>query len=657
MTPPQKRPLGGEGPTTNHLLRAALLYARKGIRVLPLEPEGKAPIGSFVPNGLHDATTEIDTIRSWWKREPRANIGVMAPEGAVIVDIDPRAGGVETIKTLVNGNKLGSLVAKTGGADKGQHIWLKDAPQHLPGKLGAGVDLKAGGKGYVVAPPSIHPDTGRAYAWKDKFDLDVMVSWPSYLKAPDSRTPSAHEGTSDLTRGQVDDLLSRISAVDYDDWREVGMALKAGFGDKAFKTWVKWSKTAPEHADIVTFRKKWKSFKGSGISTGTLVAKAGLKHPPPIPAVDEFDAVEDDDDLIGLLPKPKVLKPLDLVRLNAVSAKPVPWAWPGYLAHGTMHCIAGEPSAGKSTFVSGLVSRMTQGVAWPDGTQMDEPLDVLLVNGEESLQSTVVPRLINCGADLGRITLVREQDKPFSLMDDIERTRQVLLKHPEIKVLVVDPIGSYMHGSKQKNMDSWKDDHVRGVLHPWARITEEFNLIFIFVAHFGKSKGSKGMHRVMGSQAFTAITRITHVCTTAAEYAGDSEAKAIGAVKQNLGRMRPPLLYYIRPVEDDYDAAPTVEFGAPVQGIASLDDLMLFEDTSKKVHEDDQSLPARIVREVERGEGRSMNAIAEAIGVQGTSGGTQSAMHRLIDSGVLVGVKGPRKALLLYTPSTVDIMG
>ena len=37
---------------------------------------GKHPLGPVAPNGLDNATTDLDTIRVWFKQYPRANLAV-----------------------------------------------------------------------------------------------------------------------------------------------------------------------------------------------------------------------------------------------------------------------------------------------------------------------------------------------------------------------------------------------------------------------------------------------------------------------------------------------------------------------------------------------------------------------------------------------------
>src|SRR5260221_12533215 len=88
----------------NILLDAALAYAAQGIPVFPLAPGMKVPAISKDEGGrgFHDATTDTERIRRWWKRWPRANIGIPtgSASGWVVIDIDPRHGGDRSLAAL-----------------------------------------------------------------------------------------------------------------------------------------------------------------------------------------------------------------------------------------------------------------------------------------------------------------------------------------------------------------------------------------------------------------------------------------------------------------------------------------------------------------------------------------------------------------------------
>jgi len=86
----------------NPLVCSALTYGKRGWPVLPLHPSGKAPLGSLVPRGILDATCDSETIQHWWDTKPDANIGIRtgAVSGLVVLDVDPRHGGDDTLYEL-----------------------------------------------------------------------------------------------------------------------------------------------------------------------------------------------------------------------------------------------------------------------------------------------------------------------------------------------------------------------------------------------------------------------------------------------------------------------------------------------------------------------------------------------------------------------------
>ena len=129
---------------------------------LPVFPcNGKLP---RTEHGFHDASTDTDTVISWWQRWPDANIGIAtgARSGLVVLDVDVQHGGQGTL------NERGKLPEApevlTGGG--GKHIYFVHPGgevRYSAGKLGPGLDVRGDG-GYMVAPPSVH-ENGRAYKW------------------------------------------------------------------------------------------------------------------------------------------------------------------------------------------------------------------------------------------------------------------------------------------------------------------------------------------------------------------------------------------------------------------------------------------------------------------------------------------------------------
>ncbi len=144
------------------LLDAALWYARHELHVHALQPRGKVPA---TPHGCLDATTDPVAIEAMWSN-PQFNIGIATgPRSGVLgLDIDGEKGEA-TLAELER--KHGPLpVGAQVRTARGRHLYFRHPDQSIrnsAGKLGPGLDVRGEG-GYLVAPPSIHPD-GSRYIW------------------------------------------------------------------------------------------------------------------------------------------------------------------------------------------------------------------------------------------------------------------------------------------------------------------------------------------------------------------------------------------------------------------------------------------------------------------------------------------------------------
>ena len=156
---------------SGELREAALDYARLGWPVFPLGVRGKLPMIAKADGGkgCHDATTDPGLIEIWWKRWPEANIGITCCAASFFaLDIDPKHGGDEAMRDIVArfGRLPATVTARTGSG--GWHYYFRAIPDFVlnsVGRIGAGIDTRGGERdGYVVAPPSVHPD-GPRYEW------------------------------------------------------------------------------------------------------------------------------------------------------------------------------------------------------------------------------------------------------------------------------------------------------------------------------------------------------------------------------------------------------------------------------------------------------------------------------------------------------------
>jgi len=151
-------------------------YAKAGWYVFPIKPRDKTPL---TPHGLNDATIRIDIIRRWWEKAPQANIGLnCGKSGLIAIDLDKHGeqDGLTQWETLTQRYGLNPMTAisLTGGG--GRHLLFR-IPQdckikNSAGKLAPGIDVRGAG-GYVVLPPSIHPN-GKPYAWSDDVAIEPL---------------------------------------------------------------------------------------------------------------------------------------------------------------------------------------------------------------------------------------------------------------------------------------------------------------------------------------------------------------------------------------------------------------------------------------------------------------------------------------------------
>lgn len=145
------------------LLGSALWYAGQGLPVFPCAPRQKRPT---TRNGLKDATTDPEQIKTWWRQTPAANIA--APTGVLfdVIDVDGPQ-GVATIAPHLH--RIRPLTTGTVSTPRpgGLHYYLPPDPKRRNGAgQGPGVDWRGTG-GYVLLPPSITDEHGEGltYRW------------------------------------------------------------------------------------------------------------------------------------------------------------------------------------------------------------------------------------------------------------------------------------------------------------------------------------------------------------------------------------------------------------------------------------------------------------------------------------------------------------
>lgn len=139
-------------------LREAAFYLKSiGWPIFPLAPSGKTPV---TENGVldHERFT-LEVTNAWWLAHPASNIGVATGIVFDVVDIDGPV-GEEALRAALPGYVHEGPEVHTG---RGRHLYFAKATLRNAANHEIKIDYR-GHNGYVVAPPSIHPD-GHRYEW------------------------------------------------------------------------------------------------------------------------------------------------------------------------------------------------------------------------------------------------------------------------------------------------------------------------------------------------------------------------------------------------------------------------------------------------------------------------------------------------------------
>jgi hypothetical protein len=230
--------------------------------------------------------------------------------------------------------------------------------------------------------------------------------------------------------------------------------------------------------------------------------------------------------------------------MGSVTAKPVPWLWPGRIPLGMLTIFAGAPGTAKSFVSLYLAGRITTGGIWPDVGKSAPMGTVILLAAEDSTEYTIKPRLDILGADSTRVekidmvfTLDRKGQKHFSLADDLKEL-EVMVKKTGAKLVIIDPLNSYL-GGKQ---DGFKDVEVRRVLDPLKEMAERLGIAVVLLMHTKKGLEDEIIYGIGGSVAVPAVARSIFFCTRDPETPGRFY---FTHPKINISVEMPPLSYTI----------------------------------------------------------------------------------------------------------------
>ena len=230
----------------------------------------------------------------------------------------------------------------------GAHIWVTMREQDIPKKITyankSGIDVFSG-----LVGQRANVIFTNFYASGVLKSLSAGVLPVAKVDKPTHKPIIVPSESGD----RVARMLAYVTTYDdYESWLKVGMAIKSEVGESGFYLWDYWSAQSDRY-DPAVMRHKWDSFKGTGVSLGSIIHMAKENN---IPDEVVFDVSEEVMQLghsaaQSLLQAPKTMD-VDYLpdRLKATE-----YVIDGFIGMG-LTILAGEPGGGKTSIIVPLIA-------------------------------------------------------------------------------------------------------------------------------------------------------------------------------------------------------------------------------------------------------------------------------------------------------------
>lgn len=506
----------------------ALKYADIGLAVFPLIPKDKRPA---TVNGCKAATTDKRQIENWWNQNPDYNIGIAtgSVSGGLLVidlDIDENKGvdGYETLKQWQrdNGELPDTWQSITGRG--GYHIFFKDSAvnQNRVG-LYEGIDIRGEG-GYIVAPPSLHPN-GRRYEWEqepgeymlaqaDNTVVNFLLGpFPENLKRQTFQEPET------IPDGERTSTMIRL----------VGSLKAKGLDNEAIQAAVR-AENEKKCVPPLTDKELEK--------TVFPALKRGWKATAPYNTVFQDGRVKrgKNKSEIYIPEKPQIIKVSD------IEEKEPEWLIEGYIPKRQITVIAGDGGSGKTTLLCNIVASVSTGKNsifennYPDGFYT-EPKKVLFLSSEDSFEYTLLRKLRKSGADIDNVITIPISDKGFQEVKFNSDVLTDLIRENMPALALFDPLQSFI----PSNIQMGQRNAMRDCLNPLIGLGEKYGTTFAIIMHTNKQAGTWGRKRMADSSDVWDIARSVLLV-------GETNEKGIRYISQeksNYGKLMDTILFSI----------------------------------------------------------------------------------------------------------------
>jgi len=200
---------------------------------------------------------------------------------------------------------------------------------------------------------------------------------------------------------------------------------------------------------------------------------------------------------------PEVLTPLCAAN---VEIRPVNWLWRDVFMQGALNSIQGIAGVGKTFMLSAVVAAVSNGGVVQSTRGTMEKLKqgrVLYLSGDDDINTTLVPRLKEFGADLNNIFFAPDGKLPAIGSTELES----LFESVKPSLCVLDTLQHFLPGKVDLN----SANATTNALQPSKRLAEKYDCCIVVIQHISKvSASGNGGYSVnfgIGSAAVNGLFR------------------------------------------------------------------------------------------------------------------------------------------------------
>jgi len=199
-----------------------------------------------------------------------------------------------------------------------------------------------------------------------------------------------------------------------------------------------------------------------------------------------------------------------IVSASSVKPEDVRYEWYPYLPLGKLVIFGGDSGTGKTFVALSLAASNSLG-SWPfyftGKDSLTSPGRTLFFSTEDGIADTLVPRLINLGANLDLISFVEgKKDWKGNLHHIVLNDSKIIarsIQETNARLVIFDPFQDFLpKGTKINEMET-----VRPVLSTLINTARETGCVIILVGHLNKTKHDTAAYKFIGSVDWFAAAR------------------------------------------------------------------------------------------------------------------------------------------------------